>query len=151
MRPRKQTAEPDVREMRTETFASRNVKLITFLVCMALFFAFFGPVSFFRVRDCMDSRRTEKMPELTCDDVIGLTEDRSRLSMQVLRRFRGEYNPGDKGNTFTAYFDHYILLAFEDPATGLLTYCAVMDRNSEEKLDLTDKNADAAAFFAANQ
>lgn len=151
MKPRKPAAEPDVRNMRTETFASRNVKLITFLVCMALFFVFFGPVSFFRVRSCMESRSAQELPELTCDDVIGLTEDRSRLTMQVLRRFRGEYNPGDKGNTFTAYFEHYILLAFEDPATGTLTYCSVVDRNSDGKLDLTDKNSDAAAFFAEHQ
>lgn len=137
----------DSDQVRPEGFAGRNVKVITFAVCMIVFFAFFGPLSFFRIRDCAEQRDAEKLPELTVDIVTDFCRDRSLLTMSRLRRYRGTYKPADKGNTYTAEFSHYILLAFEDPATGKMTFCRVTDLQTEEKLDLLGDKPDPTAFF----
>ena len=34
---------------KTETFFTRNVKLITFLICIAVFLGIFGPLSVFHI------------------------------------------------------------------------------------------------------
>ncbi|HBF15626.1 MAG TPA: hypothetical protein DDW30_08125 [Clostridiales bacterium] len=130
-----------------EGFAGRNVKVITFAVCMVVFFAFFGPLSFFRIRDCAEKKNAEKLPELTVDDVIAFCEDNRLLTMSRLRRYRGVYKAADKGNTFTAEFSHYILLAFEDPATGKMTFCEVTDLQTEDRLDLLGEKPDPTGFF----
>lgn len=135
---------------RPESFTSRNIKVITFAVCMVLFLGFCGPVSFFRIRDCAKQRAAEELPELTVTDVIGLFHDRSRLTTDTLRTYRGVWNPGDKGNTYTAEFGHYILLAFEDPSSGIMTFCEVTDLKTDERLDLLDTEADPEAFFGKN-
>ena len=132
---------------RPEGFAGRNVKVITFAVCMVLFFAFFGPISFFRIRDCAEKESAKKLPELTADMVIDFCNDKTLLTMNRLRRYRGVYKPADKGNTYTAEFSHYILLAFEDPATGKMTFCEVTDLQTGDQLDLLDEKSDPTEFF----
>ena len=141
---RKQEAEEPIKP---EGFAGRNVKVITFAVCMVVFFAFFGPLSFFRIRDCAEKEKAENLPELTVDDVIAFCEDNRLLTMNRLRRYRGVYKPADKGNTYTAEFSHYILLAFEDPATGKMIFCEVTDLQTEARLDLLGEKSDPTGFF----
>ena len=34
---------------KTENFFTRNVKLITFLICLGVFLAFFGPITVFTI------------------------------------------------------------------------------------------------------
>lgn len=136
--------------MHPEGFAGRNVKIITFAICMAVFLLLCGPFSFFRIRDCTRQRQDEKMPELTAADAIAFAQDPTSLTMKHLRTFRGTYNAGDKGNTFTAQFTGYLLLAFEDPTTGVITYCQVTDLQSGEQIDLMDESTDAIAFFNRN-
>lgn len=133
--------------IRPEGFAGRNVKVITFIVCMVIFFAFFGPLSFFRMRDCARKQEAEKLPELRVENVIDFCNDKSLLTMNRLRKYRGVYKPADKGNTYTAEFSHYILLAFEDPASGKMTYCEVTDLQTEKHLDLLEEKADPTEFF----
>ena len=132
---------------RHEGFAGRNVKVITFAVCMVLFFAFFGPLSFFRIRDCAEKREAKKLPELTVENIIDFCNDKTLLTMNRLRNYRGVYKPADKGNTYTAEFSHYMLLAFEDPATGKMTFCEVTDLQTEARLDLLGEKSDPTEFF----
>lgn len=132
---------------RPEGFAGRNVKVITFAVCMVVFFAFFGPLSFFRIRDCADRQESKKLPELTVDIITDFCHDRSLLTMSRLRKYRGTYKPADKGNTYTAEFSHYILLAFENPTTGKMTFCHVTDLQTGEQLDLLEDKPDPTTFF----
>ena len=132
---------------RPEGFVGHNIKVITFVVCMVIFFAFFGPLSFFRIRDCAEQKQSESLQELTVENIIDFAHDPSLLTIKRLRTYRGVWNEGDKGNTYTAQFGHYILLAFEDPATGKMTFCEVTDLQTDARLDLMDQNANPEAFF----
>ena len=137
----------DSGEVRPEGFAGRNVKVITFLVCMVIFFAFFGPVSFFRIRDCAEKKQSEALPELTVENLIDFANDPTLLTMTLLRTYRGTWNEGDRGNTFSTQFGHYIFLAYEDRSSGRITFCEVTDVQTDERLDLLDKQSDPKAFF----
>lgn len=130
-----------------EGFIGHNIKVITFTVCMVVFFAFFGPLSFFRIRDCAEQRQSSDLPELTVENVIDFFHDPSLLTVKRLRTYRGVWNEGDKGNTFTAQFGHYILLAFEDLATGKMTFCEVTDLQTDTRLDLLDRTSNPETFF----
>lgn len=132
---------------RPEGFVGHNIKVITFAVCMVLFFAFFGPVSFFRIRDCAAQKQSKDLPELSVENVIDFANDPTLLTMKRLRTYRGSWNTGDKGNVFTAQFGHYILLAYEDPATGKMTFCEVTNLQSDARLDLMDPDIDPKTFF----
>lgn len=141
---RKPTDTPDPHP---EGFVGHHIKVITFAVCMVVFFALFGPISFFRIRDCAQQKQAEDLPELTADTIIDFVHDPSLLTIKRLRTYRGVWKEADKGNTFTAQFGHYILLAFEDPSTGKMTFCEVTDLNNDTRLDLMDRNANPEAFF----
>lgn len=130
-----------------ESFAGRNVKVITFIVCMVIFFAFFGPLSFFRIRDCAEQKRSEALPELTVENMIDFANDPSLLTMKRLRTYRGVWSEGDIGNTFSTQFGHYIFLAYEDKQSGQMTFCQVTDINTDTRLDLLDRESDPHAFF----
>ncbi len=136
--------------VKPEGFAGRNAKVITFIVCMVIFFAFFGPISFFRIADCAEQRQVQSAPELTEEIIAELCQSKSGFTMKQLRTYRGTYNTGDKGNTFTAEFGHYMLLAFEDSTTMTLTYCTVTNLQTEEQLDMMNENANPTAFFGRN-
>lgn len=41
---------------KTETFMTRNVKLITFLVCLAVFLVFLGPLSIWRISELINAK-----------------------------------------------------------------------------------------------
>ena len=42
---------------KTENFATRNVKLITFLVCLAVFLVFLGPLSVWRISEMVNDKQ----------------------------------------------------------------------------------------------
>ncbi len=48
---------------KTETFATRNVKLITFLVCVAVFLIVLGPLSVWRISELVKERQEAKAEE----------------------------------------------------------------------------------------
>jgi hypothetical protein len=45
---------------KTETFGTRNVKLITFLVCLGVFLAFFGPWSVMRIMEWVEMQEQKE-------------------------------------------------------------------------------------------
>lgn len=137
----------DGEAVRPEGFAGRNVKIITFFVCMVIFFAFFGPLSFFRIRDCAEKKQSEALPELSVENMIDFAHDPTLLTMTRLRTYRGTWNEGDRGNTFSTQFGHYIFLAYEDRASGRITFCEVTDVQTDKRLDLLDKQSDPNGFF----
>ena len=53
---------------KTETFLTRNVKLITFLTCLVLFLAFFGPWSIIRIVQWVEATNLQAEKEATMMD-----------------------------------------------------------------------------------
>lgn len=54
---KKQPKEEQATVGKTETFATRNVKLITFLVCLAVFLVFLGPLSVWRISEMVNAKK----------------------------------------------------------------------------------------------
>ena len=48
---------------KTETFVTRNVKLITFLVCLAVFLVFLGPLSVWRISEMINEKKAAEAIE----------------------------------------------------------------------------------------
>ena len=56
---------------KTETFFTRNVKLITFLICITVIFSpFVGTY----IQDMINARREAERPELTVDELVFIAE-----------------------------------------------------------------------------
>ena len=72
-RPEKQRFEEDT-VGQTETFLTRNVKLITFLTCLVLFLAFFGPWSIIRIVRWVEETNLQAEKEATMMDEQELRE-----------------------------------------------------------------------------
>ena len=52
---------------KTETFFTRNVKLITFLICIAVIFS---PFVVTYIKDVIEDKRMENRPEMTVDELV---------------------------------------------------------------------------------
>ena len=70
--PKKRRQEVDTAGQ-TETFLTRNVRLITFLICLSVFLAFFGPWSVFRIMEYLEAKNDTRIP-MTEADLITLSE-----------------------------------------------------------------------------
>lgn len=142
----------------TETFFTRHVRLITFLVCIAVFLVFFGPVSVFTVKGILD-RRADTRREMTVEDVIALA-DKPRRTLGDLTVFEGQKSEktvpvrdGSGGtserNAGTYYYvtveSRYLLSGVTKPDSDELVYLTLSDYRSGESVDLL--TGDVRAFF----
>ena len=136
-----ETAMPDVKP---EGFASRNVKVITFAVCIAVFLLLFGPVNVFLLKKMphIDQVGDVKMTE---SDMRSLSALGSGLTMSELKRFEGSFSKSDLNAIYTIQFDHYLLYAVEDAETEKLAVCLLTDVSTGDSVNVL--NGDVAAFL----
>jgi len=71
---------------KTETFFTRNVKLITFLICIAVVFS---PFVYVYVMDAIEAKRLEKRPEMTVDELVLLADRAKDLRMRDFDKYEG--------------------------------------------------------------
>ena len=71
---------------KTENFFTNHVKLITFLICLGVFLAIFGPISVFRIRDYIEEKRAIANA-MTVQDILELAEDRDQLYLADFEDF----------------------------------------------------------------
>lgn len=124
----------------TETFLSRNVRLITFLVCIALFLAVFGPLSVFHISKYIEQQSDTRV-EMTKEDLLAVSQRLPNLSPQDLSGFVGEcgYNQvaDMKYEIYQIYVEgRYLLMASFNQQTAHLFYLNLTDMKTGEKLDL---------------
>ncbi len=151
-RPKDQRERPrelpeDEREETPESFASRHVKTITFLICLGVLLALFGPVSIFHIYRSMD-REAEGIV-MTEADLLSLASLGERLTMKDLTKFQGKMGENDSRTTFYIYYEDYILFAVENKKTGMLDFCMLTHSASEESIDIRKDNV--RAFLEAHQ
>ncbi len=75
----------------TETFVTRNVKLITFLVCLGVFLVFFGPWSVMRIMEWVEQKEMEQTITETALTYDELAEIVSRGKLLDWSYFEGHY------------------------------------------------------------
>ena len=153
-RPKDQRESPkilpeDEREETPESFASKHVKTITFLICLGVLLALFGPVSVFHIYRSMERGEDGGSAVMTEADLLALASLGERLTMKDLTGFQGEMGENESRTTFYIYYEDYILFAVENKKTGMLDFCMLTHTDSEESIDIRKDNV--RAFLEAHQ
>ena len=143
---------------KTETFWTRNVKLIAFLLTTVIVLGI--PVVYFLVRDYEPK---DTRPEMTVAQLKELASRPTTVSAEELEKYLGEKEERKiDGVTVEVYY--YITVegryhldavkALSSDSTGgsankeaKLAYLSIYDRVTHERLDLLSKKADVNAFF----
>ena len=104
-----------------EGFFSRNVRVITFLVCVAIFLALFGPFSVFTIKKMIDSH--DGRPALTVAEAEKLFEDPSALTFDKLLSYRGTNSETESREVCQIEFGDgaYMIYATRLKATGFFS------------------------------
>ena len=137
---------------KTETFLTRNVRLITFLICMAVFFSVFGPLSIFHIRRYIEENREDPRDEMTLADLRYVAENLKTLRTSYLDKFEGEFGENDMGGITYAIYripieERYTLSVSFDRDKNHLFYCTLIDSNGNKRLDLLTDAADLEDFL----
>ncbi len=145
---------------KTETFFTRHVRLITFLICIAVFLvtfvplALWGPVNIFDLmRSCTEQ---ETRVEMTVEDLESVAAKNKYLSIRDLDRFVSETSSGEQsGLKYVVYQidvgDRYLLTASFNEASGMVYYLTLTDLETDAYLDLLEDYRDLDEFLASGE
>ena len=136
-----------LREETPEGFASRNVKVITFVVCLAIFLILFGPVNIFWLQKQKQAGEVNGAV-MTEADAIRLSSLGKNLRLEDLRQFEGTLNESDSVTIYTVLFDDYVLMAMAPAGDEQIDVCTLTHIDTEEQVDLM--TGDVRAFFEAH-
>ena len=125
---------------KTETFFTRNVKLITFLICITVIFSPFVVVY---IQDTVEAKRLENRPEMTVENLIAIAERGNDLRQRDLEKFV-EYREEVEmqGMKYASYRipvlhekDLYLSISF-DASLDYIFHLNLMDMDTRAELDL---------------
>ena len=125
---------------KTETFFTRNVKLITFLICITVIFSPFVVVY---IQDTVEAKRLENRPEMTVENLIAIAERGNDLRQRDLEKFV-EYREEVEmqGMKYASYRipvlhekDLYLSVSF-DASLDYIFHLNLMDMDTRAELDL---------------
>jgi hypothetical protein len=125
---------------KTETFFTRNVKLITFLICITVIFS---PFVVTYIQDTLEAKRLAVRPEITVDELVGIAQKGNDLRQRDLEKF-AEYREEVEmqGMKYAMYRvpvlhekDLYLSISF-DASLDHIFHLNLMDMDTREELDL---------------
>lgn len=143
---------------KTETFFTRHVRLITFLICMAVFFctfvplALWGPVNVFDLlQSCNENEGREAM---TVEDLHSVARKNKSLMITDLDRFIADTSKGEQaGLQYVIYQidvgDRYLLTASFNEASGRVYFLTLTDLKTDAYLDLLEDYRKLDEFLAS--
>ena len=125
---------------KTETFFSRNVKLITFLICVAIILS---PFVITYIQDVMETRREAELPKMTVDELVFIAERGNDLRQRDLSGYEDYREEIDmQGMKYASYRipvlhekDLYLSISF-DMTMDYVFYVNLTDLDTREELDL---------------
>ena len=143
-------AEPEIDTAgETETFWTRNVRLLTFLICTAVFLAVFGPISVFQIKSCIEENATGD--PLTADAVITLAERRLALKLSDFEDYEKTVSEGEDAVLYTIKVgEEYLVMVGAEDEDGMLTTFTVSRIQTDETVDVlatTYKPAELSALL----
>ncbi len=138
---------------KTENFFTRNVRLITFLICIAVFLAIFGPLSVFHIYEYI-VEQTDPRTEMTLDDLRRLTTSPDDLRPKDLDGFLGEVGRNTVGDMQCDVYqidigERYFLMASFEAANGKPFYLTLTDVELQTELDLLEDHKKLEEFLSA--
>ncbi len=135
---------------KTETFWTRNVKLITFIVTVSLLLALFIPIAILEAKDYF-SQKNDDRPKMTESDLCELLDRRDTLRLKDFTAYVGREMEGAQGDYRYYYIqlsDHCLVTVVASRATGEVERCLLRDDSMEESIDMMSELVDARAYFA---
>ena len=147
---------------KTENFFTRNVKPITFFVCVAVFLAFFGPLTVFTIANYIKEKQDTR-PVMSEEELLKLSELDRDLYFSDIEDFKGLKDiksialPSADGGTqlkeveIYYYFDggeQYSALAIAEIDTEKIIYFRLSNKRTQWKADVLKD--DIGSFLAGN-
>ena len=125
---------------KTETFFSRNVKLITFLVCISIIFS---PFVIVYIKDTVEAKRLASRPQMTVDELVLIAEKTKNLHRADLAKFADYCEESEmQGMQYAMYripilHERNLVLSVSfDSAIDYVFYLKLIDQDTREELDL---------------
>lgn len=138
---------------KTETFFTRNVKLITFLICITIIFS---PFVITYIQDMIDARREAERPELTVDELVFIAQRGKDLRQRDLAKFEDYRDEVEMQEMKYANYripilherDLYLSVSF-DMTMDYVFYVNLIDLDTRKELDLLSDADKLEEFLAA--
>ena len=137
VKKKKRRREPCDTAGKTENFFTRNVKAITFFVCLALFLTFLGPMSIFRIMEIVDER-TPDGEIMQLQDILTLAEQHDTLTMERFTVYDGDKQTlAELGSYYRIRVDgRFLVTVGTERDDGRITYFCVTRMQTEEEIDV---------------
>ena len=135
---------------KTETFFTRHVKLVAFLLTLTVFLAAFTPFAILEAKDYF-SRKGDKRPEMTTTDLILLMDRKSSLTLGDFTAYVGRELEGGEGDYRYYYIEisgGYLLTVAANRVSGKVEMCLLRADGREDTPDLMSDLVDVRAFLA---
>lgn len=125
---------------KTETFFTRNVKLITFMICVAVILS---PFVITYIKDVIEDKRLENRPEITVDELVLIAERGKDLRQRDFEKFKDYREEVEmQGMKYASYRipvlherNCYLSVSF-DTTMDYVFYVNLIDLDTREELDL---------------
>ncbi|MBQ8311189.1 MAG: hypothetical protein IJX80_09290 [Clostridia bacterium] len=134
---------------KTENFFTRNVKLITFLICIAVFLGIFGPLSVFHIYQYyVEMQEDAAYVDMTVEDLRALAKRAETLTEKDFERYSredgGDWTVGPKtGRMFYIQIgERYQLSCMIEVQSRQVVYLSLLDDGRGESFDLLDDSVD---------
>lgn len=140
---------------KTENFVTRNVKIITFLICIAVIFA---PFVATYIQDTIEARREAERPEMTVDELVLIAERGKNLQQRDFAKFQDYREETEMQGMKYAFYripvmhESDLVLSVSFAAEhGYLFSLNVMNMDTREELDLLGEADKLEEFLTASQ
>lgn len=143
-----QRQKEEIREETPEGFASRNVKVITFVICLAVLLILIGPVNIFWLRKQKNPAGEVAGAEMTVADVLRISERGENLRLADLEGFAHTVSNSENFTICTISFGPYLLMAVSPSGEQRVQVCTLTHVDSGEEVDVMTGDVDA--FLAAH-
>ena len=125
---------------KTENFLTRNVKLITFLICIAIIFS---PFVLTYIEDTIEANREDSRPEMTVDNLVAIAKRGKDLRLRDLANFEGYRTDSEmQGMKYAMYRipvlheDNIVLSISFDASLDYVFHLKLINQDTKEELDL---------------
>ena len=132
----------------TETFWTRNVRLLNFLICVAVFLVAFGPYSVFQISSCIAENRLEG-EEMTVMDVWDLAQIRENLRLKDFECYTRSKSEGEDILYYTIVVeDTYLVMVGAPSRRSPLTYFTVSRMDNDRTVDVMNPRLNPSELSA---
>ena len=138
------------REHKTENFFSSHVRLITFLVTVAVFLVFFIPLAIPGIKEYWGQYADMRDP-LTLDRLVVLSEQ-SAISKKQISEYKSRTDDAEYETYY--YFDiepYYTVIAVVNKESDLVIYCKLLNEETGETVNVLDEDLRAYLNKTQNQ